>query len=150
MDGFTLGYMGFMLAYSGEWDRGCELSKQARSLNPHHPGWYWFADAFNAFRQGDYSQARAVLGKINMPNFWRMNLALASACGHLGELDAAQHALRELLAVKPDFAATARAECRNGGDLLVEQILDGLRKAGLEISPNMEPQAQRSMQLSLP
>ena len=33
MDGFTLGYMGFMLAYSGEWDRGCELSKQARSLN---------------------------------------------------------------------------------------------------------------------
>ena len=137
MDGFTLAYMGFMFAYTGEWERGCELSKQARSLNPHHPGWYWFADAFQAFRQGDYDQARAVLEKVNMPNFWRMNLALASACGHLGDLEAAQHALRALLAVKPNFAREARGECAKWWrPELVEQILDGLSQAGLEIGEN--------------
>src|SRR5712692_7999523 len=36
MDGFTLAYLGFLIAYSGDWDRGCALVEQARQLNPHH------------------------------------------------------------------------------------------------------------------
>ena len=144
MDGFTLAYVGLMLAYAGDWERGCALSRQARSLNPHHPGWFWFADAFDAFRQGNYREALAVIAKANMPGFWRTHLALAASYGHLGELDAAQSAVHALLSVKPNFAAIARAECFKWWQpTVVDQILDGLRKAGLEL-PTDEPGASAS------
>jgi TolB-like protein len=38
MDGFTIAYLGFLVAYSGDWESGCALVERARNLNPHHPG----------------------------------------------------------------------------------------------------------------
>jgi TolB-like protein/Tfp pilus assembly protein PilF len=135
MDGFTLGYMGFLLSYSGDWERGCALMEKARNLNPNHPGWYWFPPFFNAYRMGDYRAALELALKVNMPGFWRNELALAATYGQLGELELARNAARELLAVRPDFTAVAWEECRKWWDPdLVEQIIDGLRKAGLEIA----------------
>src|SRR5438105_15284091 len=54
--------------------------------------------------------------------------------------EAAQKALQELLAIRPDFAKTARGEYGRWFDDLafVEHQLDGLRKAGLEIAPEEE------------
>jgi len=136
MDGFTAAYMGFLIAYAGDWDRGCALSEWARRLNPHHPGWYWFPSFFDAYRKGDYRGALGVALKVNMPGFWRTNLALAVAYGQLGEREAASNAIRELLAVRPDFPAVAREELGKFWDPeLVEHLIDGLRKAGLEIAP---------------
>lgn len=135
MDGFTLGYMGFLISYSGDWERGCALMEKARNLNPNHPGWYWFPPFFNAYRKGDYRAALELALKVNMPGFWRNELALAATYGQLGELELARNAARELLAVRPDFAGVAWEECRKWWDPeLVEQIIDGLRKAGLEIA----------------
>ena len=110
MDGFTFAYMGLLIAYAGDWERGCALAAQARELNPHHPGWYWFPPFFNAYRKGDYRSALDLALKINMPGFWRTNLALAAAYGQLGEREAAGKAAQELLAMRPDFAAAARGE----------------------------------------
>ena len=134
MDGFTVGYMGFLLSYSGEWERGCALVEQARNLNPNHPGWYWFPPFFNAYRQGDYRAALELALKVNMPGFWRNELALATTYGQLGELELARNAARELLAARPDFAVKARVELEKWWDPdLVAQLIDGLRKAGLDI-----------------
>ena len=136
MDGFTLAYMGFQISFSGDWDRGCALMEKARSLNPNHPGWYWFPPFFNAYRKADYRAALEFALKVNMPGFWRNELALAATYGQLGELEMARSAAQELLASRPEFATTAREECRKWWDAeLVEQILEGLRKAGLEIAP---------------
>ena len=135
MDGFTIAYMGFLISFSGDWERGCALMEQARSLNPNHPGWYWFPPFFNAYRKGDYRAALEFALKVNMPGFWRNELALAATYGQLGELELARNAAQELLAARPDFATVAREECRKWWDPdLVEQIIDGLRKAGLEIA----------------
>jgi len=135
MDGFTIGYMGFLLSYSGDWERGCALMERARSLNPNHPGWYWFPPFFNAYRKGEYREALEFALKVNMPGFWRNELALAATYGQLGELEMARSAARELLAARPEFATAAREECRKWWDAdLVEQVIEGLRKAGLEIA----------------
>jgi tetratricopeptide (TPR) repeat protein len=135
MDGFTTAYMGFLIAYAGEWERGCALAEQARNLNPHHPGWYWFPDLFNAYRKADYRGALDVALKLNMPGFWRTHLALAVSHGQLGELGLARSATRELLAIRPDFAVVARKQLEKWWQPeLVNQLLEGLRKAGLEIS----------------
>ena len=134
MDGFTNAYLGFLIAYAGDWERGCTLAEQARRINPHHPGWYWFPSFHDAYRKADYSGALDVALKINMPGFWRTNLALATAYAQLGEREAASSALRELLSIRPDFPLVVRQELDKFWDpQLVEHLLDGLRKAGLEI-----------------
>ncbi len=47
---------------------------------------------------------------------------------------AAQKAIRDLLALKPGFGATARAEFDKWFQPeLVEHLIDGLRKAGLDV-----------------
>jgi serine/threonine protein kinase/tetratricopeptide (TPR) repeat protein len=134
MDGFTSAYIGSLTAYAGDWERGCALVERARDLNPHHPGWYWFPSFFDAYRKSDYRAALGYVLKVNMPNFWRTSLALAAAYGQLGEHEAARIAVRELLAVRPDFPAVAHEELGKWWDAaLVEHLLDGLRTAGLEI-----------------
>jgi TolB-like protein/Tfp pilus assembly protein PilF len=135
MDGFTLAYMGFLISYSGDWERGCALMEKARNLNPNHPGWYWFPPFFDAYRRGEYREALEFALKVNMPGFWRNEFALAITYGQLGELELARNAVRELLTIRPEFAATGRKELEKWWQPeLVEQLIDGLRKAGMEIA----------------
>jgi adenylate cyclase len=135
MDGFTMAYLGFLIAYSGDWERGCAVSEQARSLNPHHPGWYWFPPFFDAYRKHEYDKALEIAPKINMPGFWRTKVALGAVYGQVGRGEAAQRSVAELLAIRPNFAMTAREELAKWWEPeLVEHLIDGLRKAGLEIA----------------
>jgi hypothetical protein len=57
-----------------------------------------------------------------------------AALGQLGERQAAQSALQELLALRPDFAMAVRRDYTNWWDSKrVEHLIEGLPKAGLEI-----------------
>jgi tetratricopeptide (TPR) repeat protein len=133
-DGYTTAYQGFLVAYGGDWEHGCALAERARKLNPHHPGWYWFPSVFDAYRKRDYRAALDAALKLNMPRFWRAHLVLAAIYGQLGERDAARTGLRQLLLLKPEFAANPRKELGKSWDSeLVEHLMDGLLKAGLEI-----------------
>jgi TolB-like protein/Tfp pilus assembly protein PilF len=136
MDGNALAFMGILLAYAGEWERGCALAERAVGLNPNFPGRYLFGAFFNAYRKGDYREALAVARKFNLPTYFYTHAATAAACGQLGDREAAGQALRELLALRPDFAASAREQYRKwfGEGELLERILDGLRKAGLDVA----------------
>jgi serine/threonine protein kinase len=133
MDGLTSAYLGFQIAYSGDWERGCALAERAMQLNPHHPGWYRFPLALNAYRQHDYQRALDLLLKVNMPGFWRTQLMLAVSRA-LGELAAARSAVQELLTIRSDFPVVWREELGKWwDDELVGHLIDGLRKAGLLI-----------------
>ena len=134
LEGYTLGYLGMLIAYSGDWERGCALADRAMQLNPNHPGWYWFPRVFNAYRQRDYQGAREMVLKVNLPGFWRTQLMLAAANGQLGERIAAGNAVQELLKIRPNFPVIARDELKNWyDDELTEHLLAGLSKAGLEV-----------------
>ncbi|MGA7920561.1 MAG: hypothetical protein WCA38_12940 [Candidatus Acidiferrales bacterium] len=70
-----------------------------------------------------------------MPGLWRTNFALAAVYGQLGERGAASSAVSELLAIRPNFNQIARQELAKFWDAqLVEHLIEGLRKAGMEIS----------------
>ena len=134
LEGYTLAYLGMLIAYSGDWERGCALADRAMQLNPNHPGWYWFPRAFNCYRQRDYRGALETVLKTNMPGFWRTQLLLAAANGQLGERKAAGNAVRELLKIRPNFKDLPRDELKKWHDEeLKEHLLEGLRKAGLDI-----------------
>src|SRR5262249_13508373 len=125
---------GFQIAYSGDWERGCSLAERAIQLNPNHAGWYWFPLVLNAYRQVEYQRALDLALKINMPAFWRTQLMLAVCHAQLRHQDAARAAAQELLKIRPDFAAVGRAELKKWwNDELVEHLIDGLRKAGLDV-----------------
>jgi TolB-like protein/Tfp pilus assembly protein PilF len=134
MDGSSLAFLGLLMAYSGDWEHGCALAESALQLNPHHPGWYWFAHFLNAYRKSDYRGALSIAVKFNLPGYFYSHAFTAAVYGQLGMREPAQKALQELLAIRPDFALAARTEFEKWYDPeLVEQLIGGLRGAGLEI-----------------
>ncbi len=136
MDGNSIAFLGELLTYAGDRERGLALSGRAKQLNPNHPGWYWYTDFYDAYRRGDDRGAIGFALKANLPGHWGMHAALAAAYGQLGQRDAATKALKDLLRLKPDFAATARRDIEKWWEPeYVERMIDGWRKAGLEIAP---------------
>jgi TolB-like protein/Tfp pilus assembly protein PilF len=134
MDGNSIAFLGELLTYAGDSERGLALAGRAKQLNPHHPGWYWYADFYNSYRQGDYRGALGFVIKANLPGHWGMHAAMAAAYGQLGERDAAAKAIRDLLKLRPSFAADVKEEIEKWWEpAYVESLLDGLRKAGLEM-----------------
>jgi TolB-like protein len=60
---------------------------------------------------------------------------LAAACGKLGEREAAAKAIRDLLHLRPNLGQTVCQEFKKWWDPeYVESVIDGLRKAGLEMA----------------
>jgi adenylate cyclase len=140
MDGNSIAFLGELLVYAGESERGLALAGRAKQLNPNHPGWYWYADFYDAYRRGDDRGALGFAQKADLPGHWGFHAAIAAACGQLGERDAASKAVRELLKLRPDFAAAARADIEKWwAPEYVERFLDGLRKAGLDVSSSSAP-----------
>jgi TolB-like protein len=134
LEGYATAYLGLQLAYAGDWEQGCALAERATQLNPHHPGWYWLPLAMNAYRQRDGQRALDYALKVNMPGLWTAHLALAVIYSQLGEMEQARAAVRDTLALRPDFAVKAHEELGKWWQPdMVERMLAGLRKAGLEI-----------------
>ncbi len=151
MDGSTLEYLAHLLAFAGDWERGCELGERARQLNPNHSGWYWAVHSLDAYRKGDYHAACAYLHKSLLrgggADFY-MQALLAAACGQLGEREAADKTLQAVLALKPDFPLTVRGIYEKWYlPELVEQLMEGLRKAGLK-EPQTTETARHSTEAS--
>ena len=164
MDASASVYVGQIIAFGGvldeTWKRGCELITRAIELNPNHPGWYWYVPFLDAYRRQDYNSALDIAFKINMPGFTLAYVAVAAAHGQLGNQESAANAVRQILAVKPDYATVARKELEKiWAPELVEHLIEGLRKAGMEIEkaardhrrPRLRRKATRSLrQLRLP
>ncbi len=142
MDGATAAFMGMLIAYAGDWERGCALSDRGCQLNPNHPGWYRYPAWHDAYRQKDYRKALDVALRLNAPQNYYTHAVLAICYAQLGRMEEAHKALRDMLALKPNYAEVARELHGRWIETdLVEQLMDGLRKAGLEIAPKEGAQA---------
>jgi TolB-like protein/Flp pilus assembly protein TadD len=136
MSASTTASLGMMIAFAGDWERGLSVLERATQLNPHHPGWYHLPAFYDAYRRRDYPGALASALRINMPGCFWAHAALAAAYGQLGERERARVELRELHALVPELGTIAREKYGKWLDAeLTEHLLDGLRKAGLDIPP---------------
>jgi TolB-like protein len=136
-DSNTVAVMGLMIEHTGEFERGANLVRRAMELNAHHAGWYHFGLIWEAFHKGEYDRALEHASRVNMPGMFWQHLALAAIHGHLGHKAEGEVAVRELLAVDPDFAQHARRQIESWhyASGLAERLLEGLRKAGFEEAP---------------
>ena len=134
MDSNCTAFLGEMLTYMGDFERGLALAERAKQINPHHPGWYWYTDFYNSYRQGDYRGALNFALKVNLPGHWMHHAAMAAAYGQLGQRDSAAKAVRDLLKIRPEFAVKIRQDLDKWWESgYVEHLVEGWRKAGLEI-----------------
>jgi len=134
LNAFVTHSAGFMFCMSGHWDEGMRLWEQAIHLNPNLPPIYFIVPFINHYRRGDYEAAWNLAENFNTPIYWDP-LGRAAAAGQMGYHTQAKVALEELLEIRPDFPSRAR-------DLMsrvvyleehVKILLDGLRKAGLQL-----------------
>jgi TolB-like protein len=133
----TMAMVGIMMGYSGDWERSVELTTNAMRLNPHHAGWYYFNTFFNEYRQYRYAEALAIAQKINMPEYWATPMVLAITHAQLGDQAAARSAAEDLLRIWPTFEQEyyqqGLVNWIFGQPELIEQINEGLRKAGIDL-----------------
>jgi pentatricopeptide repeat protein len=134
VDGATAAFMGMLIAYSGDWERGCALSEKGLQLNPNHAGWYRYPAWHDAYRKKEYRKALEVALQLNAPQNYYTHAVLAMCYAQLGRMEEARKALRDMLALKPNYAEVARElHGRWIEPDLVEQLMDGLRQAGLDV-----------------
>ncbi len=130
---YVVGVAGWHLALYGEWDRGLSLLKKGMTLNPYYPSWFHLAPYMDHYRRGEYENAFAKALKFNYPELHLDPMMRAAALGQLGREDEARAAVSELLKLVPDFATRGRLLISRyvKVDDLVDNIIEGLRKAGL-------------------
>jgi adenylate cyclase len=136
-DAWIVGDLGTWTAYSGEFERGKALVRKSMVLNPLHQRWLHFPFFLDHYRKGEYREALTVALKINLPDNHMAQAGLAAVYGQLGETEKARAVLADILARHPKFADDPRAAfvTRRMPRDLVEALMDGLRKAGLQVPP---------------
>jgi adenylate cyclase len=133
-----LSFVGFQLAYAGQWERGIALLNRALELYPNHESWIFIPLSLGKYRQADYEAALAYARRVGMSDYWRDAFVTTIALAQLGRLDEAKESLARMLELYPAFAEDPRGVCRkfNWSEDLIDHILDGFEKAGLEIPPD--------------
>jgi serine/threonine protein kinase/tetratricopeptide (TPR) repeat protein len=134
----VLGYVGTFIFNAGEWEKGYKLVQRAISLNPHHPGWFHFVPFLYHYRKNDYEKALFAAKQANMPHDPWNYVYIAAACGQLELKPGAAAAISGLRQHSPAFLdlAVVREDAEKwfAGKELIDHLLEGLRKAGLESS----------------
>lgn len=135
-DSDALADLGGKIAYSGNWERGLALRQQAIEHNPAHPPSYRIPFVFDAFRRGEDAAALAELERIDLPNFLMTRLLKAAVLGRAGPQEEASKAVAELLMLEPEAASLTRDYFGywNLSPELIDQLVDGLGRAGLDVS----------------
>jgi adenylate cyclase len=136
---FSFGYfsLGMSLARAGRPEEGIENLEKAMRLSPQD-SWMWLF--FHGVATAHFAAARyeeavewSQRSLQRMPG-WAVTLSiLAASYGHLGRIDEAQSALREVRQLNPEFSlAGLRLFLSAASPDYVERYIDGLRRAGLE------------------
>src|SRR4029453_1280002 len=125
---------------------GAAIVRRAMELNPSHAGWFHFAPIWEHFERAEYERALEHAMQVNMPGLFWQPLVIAAICGQLGRRAEGASAVRDLLALDPDFARHGRRDIAvwpfaRG---LLDPILDGVRIAGLDVGPEGGPAAPPS------
>jgi tetratricopeptide (TPR) repeat protein len=129
--------VGWRTAFAEDWDEGIALVRQAidRSINT---SWaYYLPIVFDHNRRGDYKAALAAAEPIAETRMVQVAALLAAIHGELGNQEEAQRELDRAMAINPLFLQDPRVAMRrhNTPEDLIDQVVDGLVKAGLDASP---------------
>jgi adenylate cyclase len=131
---YTVGAIGYLHVLRGEIDTGLPLLDRAISLNACSPAWFHTGSVVDHLLRNDYEHALAVTRTYHpFISFWD-DVMIAAMLGRLGRTDEAQPHVESARMQKPDLAGRAGELMRRALkiDDLVDDLVDGLRRAGLD------------------
>jgi len=130
-----LGSIGLYLSVYGYWDRGKTILDKVMSKNIGYPKYLHAPTCLNYYRQKKYKKAMAEAEKYDILGvFWGPMLRVC-CLGKLGEKTKAKGQIEDLLFLKPDFEKKASYLISRyvKEEKLVDEVIDGLKKAGLKL-----------------
>jgi TolB-like protein len=132
----VLAQVGWRTAFARNWDEGIALVREAVDRSIKAPEWYHLIIAFDRYRYGDYKAAAAEVTPLSKSSWVWGSMVLAAAEGQLGNQEEARRALERATALSPDVLREPRAamSVHNIPPSLIDQLMDGLTKAGLRTS----------------
>jgi len=133
MSGYFVGNAGWFIALAGEWERGITIMERGMRLVPRYPRWFHSAKCLFAYRQGDYETALTESMQFETSAMAWSPLLRAAVLAQLGRTEAAREALAATIDAAPVIATDSETYLSRFivHDDLVDQLLDGLGKAGL-------------------
>jgi TolB-like protein/Tfp pilus assembly protein PilF len=136
-DSDILADLGRAYSLTGDWDKGIPLIREAFERNPAQPSWYRQFIAMFHYMHGRYAEALEEAQKIGTPDLVYTHVVLAMIYGQTGSRDDAAHEVNEILRLYPNFGdkAVFEFERRNIDPAIIARMVDGLRKAGLDVAP---------------
>jgi TolB-like protein len=106
-DGTTLGLIGMYTAWAGDWQRGMDMMRKAKLLNPNYPDYYHMAFGIADYVGDDFDGALKHLLRAHLDGFPPYLSVLAVTHARLGHAEQAKQkaaALRGLLPEPPSEA----------------------------------------------
>jgi Flp pilus assembly protein TadD len=130
----VLAQVGWRIAYTQDWNEGMALVRRAIDRSIKAPYWYHMFIAVDHYRQGDYHAALAEAAPVAEVSDTWVPVFLAAIHGQLGNKDQARRALDRARALDASALQDPRGWLRlhNAPEDLISQVIDGLRKAGLD------------------
>ena len=132
---FMLDYIGFLMTYLGEWERGPALIEKVIQLNPFYANYCHYALWLNYFRQKNYAAAYLETMSLDNPALFWNPLVKAATLGLLGKIAEGETYAKKLLEMKPDFPGKARDLIGRltKFEEIVDLMIEGLDKVGLRV-----------------
>lgn len=135
--------LGMRYAFRGDMEKGLPLLREAYARNPGQPSSYRMALFIHHYLDGRYEEAYAEARKIDIDatNLVYSHICIAMAAAQLGKMQEAEDAVDRILALVPNYAeiAISDLEKRSIAPIIIEAVVDGLRKAGMGIASNAKP-----------
>jgi TolB-like protein len=131
----VLAQVGWRTEFLGHWDEGVALLEHAVTRSIKAPNWYHLHIALYHYHRGDYRRALAETdGLAGADGLWTLVLR-AATYGERRNQDEARRALHRAKALQPGFLQDPRAamSIHHFPEDLTDKLIDGLRKAGLEV-----------------
>lgn len=131
-----LDVIGHIKALLGDWTDGCSLIRKCIAFNPYHRPYVYHTLFLEWLLKEDYENAYLETLKFRLsPVFWEW-VFRAVSLAQLGRMDDAKKAVQQLLTIRPNFQNDGRSLMQRTlkSELLLDRLLSGLTKAGLEVS----------------
>lgn len=132
---YTVGTAGYFHVMRGEYERGLPLLERAIAASPCHPSWFHGGYVIDRLRRQEYEAALFEVEKHSpYQSFW-LPVAYAAILAKLGRVDEAKVYVEQVEEQEPDFASRARELLRRTLkiDAIIDDLIDGLRTAGLSV-----------------
>jgi adenylate cyclase len=134
-DAEILAIFGYMVAISGQWQRGVALAEKANALNADAAaGWYHTTMYLDSYLHGDYQRALELIRQDPGRQSAYLYVGCISIYGELGRKQQALENWRKLLAEQPDWSAESFEtwwRTRNMRDEDIAKLMDGVYKSGV-------------------